>query len=43
MQQYWDVKAAHPDKLILFRMGDFFEMFYRDAEVGLDRCVFCAG
>lgn len=33
MQQYWDVKAAHPDKIILFRMGDFFEMFYRDAEI----------
>lgn len=32
MQQYWDVKAAHPDKIILFRMGDFFEMFHRDAE-----------
>lgn len=32
MQQYWDVKAAHPEKIILFRMGDFFEMFHRDAE-----------
>lgn len=33
MQQYWDVKAAHQDKVVLFRMGDFFEMFHRDAEV----------
>lgn len=33
MQQYWDVKAAHRDKIILFRMGDFFEMFHRDAEL----------
>lgn len=33
MSQYWDVKAAHPDKVILFRMGDFFEMFHRDAEI----------
>ncbi|CAN5648246.1 DNA mismatch repair protein MutS [soil metagenome] len=33
MTQYWDVKAAHPDKIILFRMGDFFEMFHRDAEL----------
>ncbi len=33
MQQYWDVKTAHPDKIILFRMGDFFEMFHRDAEI----------
>lgn len=33
MQQYWDVKAAHEDKVLLFRMGDFFEMFHRDAEI----------
>jgi len=32
MQQYWDVKAQHPDKVVLFRMGDFFEMFHSDAE-----------
>lgn len=33
MQQYWDVKQAHEDKIVLFRMGDFFEMFHRDAEI----------
>ena len=33
MQQYWDIKSAHEDKVVLFRMGDFFEMFHRDAEV----------
>ena len=33
MQQYWDIKSAHEDKVLLFRMGDFFEMFYRDAEI----------
>ncbi|HVK60626.1 MAG TPA: DNA mismatch repair protein MutS, partial [Bdellovibrionales bacterium] len=33
MAQYWDVKAAHEDKVLLFRMGDFFEMFHRDAEI----------
>ena len=33
MQQYWDVKSAHEDKVLLFRMGDFFEMFHRDAEI----------
>ena len=33
MQQYWDIKSGHPDKIVLFRMGDFFEMFHRDAEV----------
>jgi DNA mismatch repair protein MutS len=33
MQQYWDVKSAHGDKVVLFRMGDFFEMFHQDAEI----------
>lgn len=32
MQQYWEIKAQHPDKVVLFRMGDFFEMFHSDAE-----------
>ncbi len=32
MQQYWEVKSLHPDKIVLFQMGDFFEMFYKDAE-----------
>jgi DNA mismatch repair protein MutS len=31
MRQYWDIKAAHQDKILLFRMGDFFEMFFEDA------------
>ncbi len=33
MQQYWEVKSLHPDKIVLFQMGDFFEMFYKDAEI----------
>lgn len=33
MQQYWQIKSAHPDKLVFFRMGDFFELFYGDAEI----------
>lgn len=33
MQQYWKAKSQHPDKIVLFQMGDFFEMFYKDAEV----------
>ncbi|MBP7562219.1 MAG: DNA mismatch repair protein MutS [Candidatus Cloacimonetes bacterium] len=33
MKQYLDVKSKHPDKLILFRMGDFYETFYDDAKV----------
>lgn len=32
MKQYWDVKNQHPDKIVFFRMGDFFELFYEDAQ-----------
>jgi DNA mismatch repair protein MutS len=31
MQQYLSIKAQHPDTLVLFRMGDFYELFYEDA------------
>lgn len=31
MQQYLALKAQAPDKLLLFRMGDFYELFYDDA------------
>lgn len=31
MRQYWDIKSLHEDKILLFRMGDFFEMFFDDA------------
>lgn len=31
MKQYWEVKSVHQDKILLFRMGDFFEMFHDDA------------
>ncbi|MFN8570453.1 MAG: DNA mismatch repair protein MutS [Gemmatimonadaceae bacterium] len=33
MQQYREIKARHPDAILLFRMGDFYEMFYDDAHV----------
>lgn len=33
MQQYQRMKAEHPDALLFFRMGDFYEMFYDDAVV----------
>ncbi len=33
MQQYRDIKGRHQDAILLFRMGDFYEMFYDDAEV----------
>ncbi|NLH48278.1 MAG: DNA mismatch repair protein MutS [Myxococcales bacterium] len=32
MRQYLDIKAEYPDHLLLFRMGDFYEMFFEDAE-----------
>ncbi|WP_296508120.1 DNA mismatch repair protein MutS [Rhodoferax sp.] len=32
MQQYLGLKADHPDTLLFYRMGDFYEMFYADAE-----------
>lgn len=31
MQQYLEAKAAHQDCLLLFRMGDFYELFFEDA------------
>jgi DNA mismatch repair protein MutS len=33
MQQYLKLKAEHPDELLFYRMGDFYELFYKDAEV----------
>src|SRR4030042_4603289 len=33
MQQYLAIKARHPDALLFYRMGDFYEMFLRDAEI----------
>jgi DNA mismatch repair protein MutS len=33
MQQYHRMKAEHPDALLFFRMGDFYEMFFEDALV----------
>ena len=31
MRQYLEVKSQHPDKLVFFRLGDFYEMFFDDA------------
>jgi len=33
MQQYREAKERHPGMLLLFRMGDFYELFHEDAEV----------
>ncbi|MCH8976045.1 MAG: DNA mismatch repair protein MutS, partial [Proteobacteria bacterium] len=32
MRQYLGFKSQHPDKLLFFRMGDFYEFFYEDAK-----------
>ena len=33
MQQYREIKSRHQDAILFFRMGDFYEMFYEDAEL----------
>ncbi|MEP6591341.1 MAG: DNA mismatch repair protein MutS [Gemmatimonadota bacterium] len=33
LAQYREIKARHPDAILFFRMGDFYEMFYEDAQV----------
>ena len=32
MQQYLGIKSEHPDTLLFYRMGDFYELFYGDAQ-----------
>lgn len=32
LRHYLEVKAEHPDAILLYRMGDFYEMFFEDAE-----------
>ena len=36
MKQYFDIKSKHPDAILLFRVGDFYEMYGEDAVVGAD-------
>jgi DNA mismatch repair protein MutS len=33
MEQYVEIKAANPDCLLFYRMGDFYELFFQDAEI----------
>ncbi|HJE25418.1 MAG TPA: DNA mismatch repair protein MutS [Methylorubrum populi] len=33
MAQYLEIKAANPDCLLFYRMGDFYELFFEDAEI----------
>jgi DNA mismatch repair protein MutS len=37
LQQYMEIKAAHEDAILFYRMGDFYEMFFDDAEVAASR------
>ena len=34
MKQYREIKSRHTNAILFFRMGDFYEMFYGDAEIG---------
>lgn len=38
MEQYIEIKAANPDCLLFYRMGDFYELFFDDAEKA-SRCL----
>ncbi len=33
LKQFLDIKEKHPDKILLFRMGDFYETFFDDAKI----------
>src|SRR5215204_5113315 len=33
MAQYLEIKSANPDSLLFYRMGDFYELFFEDAEI----------
>ena len=33
MQQYFKLKEEYPDTILFFRLGDFYEMFFEDAQI----------
>ena len=33
MKQYFQIKENYPDTILMFRLGDFYEMFFEDAEL----------
>ena len=33
MRQFWETKKNHPNSILLFRMGDFYETFEEDAKL----------
>jgi DNA mismatch repair ATPase MutS len=42
MEQYIEIKAANPDCLLFYRMGDFYELFFEDAEIAARATSPCA-
>lgn len=34
MKQFWKIKSVNFDKIILFKLGKFYELFYDDAMIG---------
>ena len=36
MDQFFDIKKQHPETILFFRMGDFYELFHEDAEIAAD-------
>src|SRR5438093_5294191 len=36
MRQYREIKRGYPDAILLFRVGDFYEMFYEDAQIAFN-------
>jgi DNA mismatch repair protein MutS len=38
MQQYLRIKAQHPEVLLFYRMGDFYELFFEDARRAASHC-----
>jgi len=36
MRQYMEIKKKHPDYLLFYRLGDFYELFMEDAKIGAD-------
>ncbi len=42
MAQYIEIKAANPDSLLFYRMGDFYELFFEDAETASRALASCS-
>ncbi len=36
IKQYFEVKEKYPDAILFYRMGDFYEMFFKDANYSIN-------